>query len=135
MASRRKSRRTIYGWVTDQSPAVKVCSGLAIVFGLIVAIPQTWSTVASPIHSYVDGRVDMKIGTLPTTVRDLQLEAAEGKLTATKNDQVKWEVELRKTKDQVTRDLINKQMRELENTRGRLEQQIKTLNAIRQDRP
>jgi uncharacterized coiled-coil protein SlyX len=44
------------------------------------------------------------------------------------NDIKKWELELSKAKDQLTIDLISKQIEALKNTQDRLTNQLKTLH-------
>jgi hypothetical protein len=134
----KKQTRSPWAWLTDQNPWVKTIAALSVIGGFITLVPGVFNTMATPVASYVDGRVDIKIGpmrfafdTTSTAVRDLQIENAQGKLEATNNAMVNWQVELKKTKEQTTRELINRQMRELEVTRGRLEEQVRTLNAIR----
>ena len=114
---------------------------LSAIVGLIVVVPVAAATLTHPVVTWIDGRVDVKIGPLQlafdgtsSAVRDLQIEQAEGKLSAVKNDQVKWELELKRTQNAASRGLIQKQMLDLELTRGRLEQQLKTLNEIRSRR-
>jgi hypothetical protein len=112
-----------------------------MIFGLIVAIPATFGTIMMPVHGLIDGRVDIKFGPLQyafegtnSVVRDLQIEAAEGKLANNRDSYVKWEIELRKTRDPSSREIIQRQMRELELTRGGLEQQLRTLRELRNKR-
>jgi hypothetical protein len=133
-----RKRKNWTHWVTDRSPIVLWAGGLTVIFGLIVAIPATFGTLLMPVHGLIDGRVDMKFGPLQfafegtsAVVRDLQIEAAEGKLAANRDSYIKWEIELRKTKDPSSREIIQKQMRELEATRGGLEQQLRTLRELR----
>jgi len=108
--------------------------------GAIAAITGAFATVRQLPENYVGQIVEVRIGPLRMAfegtsgaVRDLQAENAEGKLEANRDAFVKWEVELRKTNDLETRIVIQKQMRDLEATRGKLEQQLKTLHEIRRN--
>jgi len=128
------TRRGKFSWIT----IAKYAAATSAVLGLIVAIPTASAIILAPVNNWIDGRVDIKFSPLrveftgtTSVVRDLQMEAAEGKLSANRDAYVKWEVELRKTKDPVSRELIMKQMQNLEATRGGLEQQLKTLRDIR----
>jgi hypothetical protein len=140
MPARGRRKRWTH-WITDRSPVVLWAGGLTMIFGLIVAIPATFGTIMMPVHGLIDGRVDIKFGPLQyafegtnSVVRDLQIEAAEGKLANNRDSYVKWEIELRKTRDPSSREIIQRQMRELELTRGGLEQQLRTLRELRNKR-
>lgn len=135
MTTRKPKRRSVLQWASQHALY------LSAILGLIVAIPVAMATVTNPVASWVDGRIDFKFGPLQLAfdgtsgaVRDLQIEAAEGKLADTKDKQIRWEVEKKKAREQATRELIERQQRELEATRGKLEQQLKTLNEIRSRR-
>lgn len=65
---------------------------------------------------------------LQKQTREQQIDTANGKLETTVNDIKKWELELSKAKDQLTIDLITKQIEALKNTQDRLTNQLKTLH-------
>jgi hypothetical protein len=65
---------------------------------------------------------------LQKQTREQQIDTANGKLESTVNDIKKWELELSKAKDQLTIDLITKQIEALKNTQDRLTNQLKTLH-------
>lgn len=64
-------------------------------------------------------------------IRDLQVEQAEGKRDQADEALFKWKVELNKAADDQTRQLIFERLRELENTKRKLGDQIETLNKAR----
>lgn len=57
----------------------------------------------------------------------IQLDLANGKREATVNDLAKWQLELNKTKDPSSLEIINKQLQLLQATKHRLDRQIETL--------
>lgn len=61
-------------------------------------------------------------------IRDLQIEQADGKRDQIEEAIFKWEIELAKITDEQARFLINSRIRELQNTKSKLENQIETLN-------
>jgi hypothetical protein len=65
---------------------------------------------------------------LQATSRQQQIDTANGKMESTVNDIKKWELELSKAKDQMTIDLITKQIEALKNTQARLTDQLTTLH-------
>jgi hypothetical protein len=124
-------------WFTDRSPLVKFLIGFAAIIGAITAINAGYEASGLP-YPATRSFVELKFGPLKIAfdntgkaVRDLQVESAEGKLAQTKDALAKWELELRKTNDPASRDLIQKQRRELEFTRDKLEQQLNTLRTMR----
>lgn len=64
--------------------------------------------------------------------RDSQVETAEGKLDAAVQNKKKWNLELSKTQDPTTRDMIDKDISDLDRTIKKLNDQIDTLNKLRQ---
>lgn len=57
----------------------------------------------------------------------IQLDLANGKRESTENDLAKWQLELTKTKDPVSLEIIHKQINTLSSTRDKLDKQIETL--------
>lgn len=57
----------------------------------------------------------------------IQLDLANGKRESTVNDIAKWQLELNKTKDPSSLDIINKQLHLLQNTKQKLDKQIEVL--------
>lgn len=66
------------------------------------------------------------------TIRDLQIEQAEGKREAVQDALLKWAVEANKTTDTQTKQLIAERLRELAISKRMLDSQIDTLNKVRQ---
>lgn len=57
----------------------------------------------------------------------IQLDLANGKREATVNDLAKWQLELTKTKDPSSLEIINKQLHLLQATKNKLDKQIEVL--------
>ena len=57
----------------------------------------------------------------------IQLDLANGKREATVNDLAKWQLELTKTKDPSSLEIINKQLHLLQATKNKLDKQIEAL--------
>lgn len=57
----------------------------------------------------------------------IQLDLANGKRESTVNDLAKWQLELTKTKDPASLEIINKQLHLLQDTKHKLDKQIETL--------
>jgi hypothetical protein len=57
----------------------------------------------------------------------IQLDLANGKRESTVNDLAKWQLELNKTKDPASLEIINRQLNLLEATKHRLDKQIEEL--------
>jgi hypothetical protein len=124
-------------WFTDRSPAVKVVLLVGAIAGAMTGVASAWSQFELPMFA-TRGYVAVQIGPLKLAfdntgkaVRDLQIEAAEGKLAQTKDALAKWKLEGLKTSDPTSKELIHKQQRELEATQERLEDQLKSLRSIR----
>lgn len=64
-------------------------------------------------------------------VRDIQVEQADGKREQTEEAIFKWQLELAKAPDEQARQLISNRIRELQNTKAKLINQIDTLNKVR----
>jgi hypothetical protein len=81
------------------------------------------------------GIVDKKAETIGTQnqsiLRDLQIDTANGKRTATINDIKKWQLELEKPGDATIKEFIKAQIDTLTATRDKLDAQLKTLTAIK----
>jgi hypothetical protein len=82
------------------------------------------------------GIVDKKAETIGTQnqsiLRDLQIDTANGKRTATINDIKKWQLELEKPGvDQTLKGFIQQQIDALTATRDKLDAQLRTLTEIK----
>lgn len=64
-------------------------------------------------------------------IRDLQVEQADGKRDAAEEAIFKWGLELSKATDEQAKQLITARIRELQNTKQKLDNQIDTLNRAR----
>jgi prefoldin subunit 5 len=114
-----------------------------------VAVPSLWASVEFldkatddiqfARHVYVNGRVDTvakKAETLgeqnQNILRDLQIDTANGKRTATINDIKKWQLELDKPGvDQTLKGFIQQQIDALSATKDKLDAQLRTLTEIK----
>ena len=114
---------------------------ITTITGAIVGMSRALPVVEPywPAHRmYVRDRVDFARDEFKATensntliLRDLQIEQAEGKRDAVKNDLAKWAVELNKTQDPQTRQLIEKTINEQNATYERLQEQLRSLNKLR----
>ena len=66
-------------------------------------------------------------------LRALQIEQAEGKLDATKDSITKWNLERSKTTDAVTQSMIDLHLKDLQNSAGRLSDQLNSLKKLRDE--
>lgn len=57
----------------------------------------------------------------------IQLDLANGKRESTVNDLAKWQLELTKTKDPASLEIINRQLNLLQDTKHKLDKQIEIL--------
>lgn len=125
-------------------PWGKVTAVTGIVIGLtgsVGGIRATWPVLRLALPAlvfYVDTTLEDARGEFKNTqnttlsvLRDMQIEQAEGKRDAAKEAKAKWSVELGKTKDSVSRDMIERHINDLDATAGKLDGQIKTLNRLR----
>lgn len=94
-------------------------------FGLFVAMGSaaaTWDSFGwwkpASVH-YVNERVKPLSG--------IQLDLANGKRETTQNDIAKWQLELTKTKDPTSLEIINRQLQLLQSTKQKLDKQIEVL--------
>ena len=129
-------------WSTPLRKRLTVAlSFVSLLAGTIVAVAKALPVVEpyAPAHrAYVREQHDDTVQIAQSAakenqaiLRDLQVEAAEGKLAATTNDLAKWNLELNKAADESTKDIIRRQINTLEATKRKLEAQINTLNRIR----
>ena len=126
-------------------PWGKVTAATAVIIGLTgsatgmrAAMPLL-KPVAPALIYYVDdsvGEVERKLTVAQQStnsiLRDLQIEANEGKKSSVNNSLANWKLEKLKTNDPVTRGLIDQQIQQQENELEKLNSQLKTLNKLRQ---
>lgn len=117
------------------------CSALTIITGAIVSTDKAapivepyWFAHRLYVRNSVESvRSEFKATENGNTIilRDVQIEQAEGKRDAVKNDLAKWAVELTKTQDPTTRQLIEKTISEQTATYERLQEQLRSLLKMR----
>lgn len=117
------------------SSAVTVFLGTIISINKAAPIMEPWAPAHRMyVRDYADG-IKNELQTADTgnsyILRDLQIEQAEGKRDAAKNDITKWNLELAKTKDPSTRALIDKTIIDLNANYEKLQEQIRTLTKMR----
>jgi hypothetical protein len=101
-------------------------------------VTDPWQPASHPfVYKHV-GDVDKKaeaIGTQNTAIlRELQIDTARGKREATLNDIKKWQLEMEKPGiDGNLKEFIKQQIDTLTATRDKLDNQIKTLTAIKEN--
>lgn len=98
---------------------------LTALFGLFVAMGSaaaTWDSFGwwKPASVWY---VNEKVKPLSS----IQLDLANGKREATVNDLAKWQLELNKTKDPSSLEIIHRQLNLLEATKRKLDRQIEVL--------
>lgn len=142
----RKKRQPVIDqlrdWAVQRIRKIAWAAGIvATISGGIVGYAKAWPEIepwwwASRgfVYSQVDSaRSQFKQAQDSTAaiLRDLQIEQAEGKRDAAKEAKAKWGVELNKTADPITREMIDRHINELEASVGKLDSQIRTLNRMR----
>jgi hypothetical protein len=125
-------------WGTDLRKAVT--STAALVAGVataITAVPPAWSALGLPefaSKSFVDGRIEpFKIaeGDTQNILRELQIEVAEGKKERADDSISSWRLQLDRAGDAESRSIIERQIQELQDTKAKLDEQIKTLRSLK----
>lgn len=128
-----------------RNPVKSVTAILVILGGIVPAVKglqyidsatDEWQLARHAFVYEKVGSVDKKaesIGTQNQTIlRDLQIDTANGKRTATINDIKKWQLELEKPGiDSSLKEFIQQQIVALTATKDKLDAQLKTLNAIK----
>lgn len=127
-------------------PWGKVTALTGIVIGLtgsVGGIKATWPILRLGLPAiifYVDSTLEDARGEFKNTqtttlsvLRDLQIETAEGKRDNAATAIDKFQLDLNKAKDDSERLSINKSIRDQQNTKDKLDAQIKTLNKLRAD--
>ena len=118
------------------------CALIVAVTGAIAGIKAEASDIeyVIPAHRgyvrfYTDDRAQAEIknyklaqAEVQRTVAHIQRELADGKRESVDNDLFKWKLELGKATDDQSRALISEQIRKLEGTKLRLDNQIETLD-------
>lgn len=112
--------------------------------GAIVAVPPAWVMLGWAVpasQAYVQQHVQAEIGKIKPvldstskTTFDTQIELAEGKREASEESLSKWSIELTKATDPQTQGLIRMRIRELEETRRKLDMQLSGLYSSRNAR-
>jgi hypothetical protein len=111
---------------------------VGIVAGAIVSGVKSWEYIEPwwvATHAYVNEKVEDTVkpihnGQVQTNfvLRDIQLDAAKGKLEAAVNDLAKWQLELAKPDTpEIAKNLINDRLRNLTDTRENLNRQIRSI--------
>lgn len=125
-------------WATS---ARKALTSIALVASTITAV-ATAAPTAEPWIAAHRGYVREIVDALEkkfriaedkgyATIRDLQIEQAEGKRDQAAELIFKWQVELGKAPDDQAKALISDRLRDLERTKRRLDAQIETLTKAR----
>lgn len=114
---------------------------LATIAGSITAVSAAWPIVEPVLvahRGYVrdqarDLNQQWKVAqqTQTSILRDLQIEATEGKKSSANNALANWKLEKLKTRDPVTTTLIEQQISEKEAEVEKLNQQLRTLNRLK----
>lgn len=102
---------------------------LTALFGLFVAMGSaaaTWDSFGwwKPASVWY---VNEKVKPFSEKLNAATLDIANGKREATVNDIAKWQLELNKTRDPSSLEIINKQLQLLQATKHRLDRQIEAL--------
>jgi hypothetical protein len=107
----------------------------------IVGMNQAWPIIERrwpATHEYVQLAMDEvrrelknSIDNTTWTLRDIQVEATEGKLEANKDLVAKWTLERTKTSDPITQSMIDQRLKELNATDKRLQEQLKMLQEMK----
>lgn len=127
-------------------PWGKVTAVTGIVIGLtgsVGGIKATWPVLRLALPAlvfYIDSTLEDARGEFKNTqnttlsvLRDLQIETAEGKRDVAATSIDRFQLDLNKAKDDSEKLNINKTIRDLQNTKDKLDAQIKTLNKLRAD--
>lgn len=123
------------------SPVKKAATSITLVASCITAVAAA-APVVEPyiaahrgyvrdVASIVDSKTKLAQAESQRVIRDLQVEQAEGKRDQTEESMFKWSRELEKATDEQAKQLIRERIRDLANTKSRLESQIRTLNEVR----
>ena len=149
MPRRRHRPPPSYFWrlvaLIRRNPIKSATTAVVILGGIVPAVKgvqyiDEWSDPWQPArHAFVYDRVgvvDKKAETIGTQnqviLRDLQIDTANGKRTATINDIKKWQLELEKPGiDPTLKNFIQQQIDALTATKDKLDAQLKTLTAIK----
>lgn len=125
-------------WGTSVRKRITVTFGsITAVAGAIVAVPPAWSQLGLPEMAskmYVERTLQplrLAQQSFQRTARDIQIDIAEGKRSQAQEAIAKWTLELQRSRDAQSTQLIQTQIRELQNTSDRLGQQIRTLGEIK----
>jgi septal ring factor EnvC (AmiA/AmiB activator) len=125
-------------WGTDLRKTVTSTAALiAGVATAITAVPPAWSALGLPeiaSKSFVDGRIEpVKVAESDTQsiLRELQIEVAEGKKERTEDSISRWQLQHDRAEDTEGRSIIERQLQELQDTKTRLDDQIKTLRSLK----
>ena len=90
-----------------------------------------WHWWTRDLVKTVEDKIDTQDHKTSSILRDIQVDTANGKLASTVNDIKKWQLELKKATDQNSVDLITQQIEALEDTKSKLDTQLKVLNKIK----
>ncbi len=125
-------------WGSGLRKAITSTAGLiAAIAAAITAVPPAWSALGLPefaSKTFVDARIEpIKVAQADTQkiLRDLQIDVAEGKKERTDDSIANWKLQLGRATDAQDRSMIERHLQELEDTRTKLEDQIKTLRSLR----
>lgn len=123
-----------------------IIAAIATACGVLIGMSGAWHViepVTPAFRGYVRDYADEGVKPLRTdtqetkkVLRDLQVESAEGKLSATEDALAKWELERQKLERQKgvppsSVELIEKQKRELSSSKGKIEDQIRVLRSLK----
>jgi hypothetical protein len=161
MPRRRPRPRTLYGKTVAaiKHNPIKAATAVLVFFGAIYPAVKgidwlneatdTWQLATHPFVYYQIGVLDKKVGVVDAKVgavdakvgsigsenqgilRDVQIDIANGKLTASNNNIAKWQFELGKATTPLEKQLIAKSLQDEQDTKSRLESQLKTLKTVK----
>jgi len=114
---------------------------VATIAGSVTGVSAAWPILEPMLlahRGYVrvvadDVKHEWKVAqqTQTSILRDLQIEATEGKKSSANNALANWKLEKLKTKDPVTTNLIEQQIGQKEAEIERLNDQLRTLNKLK----
>ena len=130
-------------WSTGTRKAItSTAAAIAAVAGAITGVNAAWPMVepllpahrayARDLSGHVEKIAESYANKNAIILRDVQVEQAEGKRDAVDGEIFKWTIELNKASDESVKPLISEQIRRLSVAKDKLNDQIKTLNAIKQ---
>jgi len=115
-------RMSLFRRIANVHWSIKYATALLALFAAMGSAAATWDSFGwwKPASVwYVNERVK--------PLSAIQLDLANGKRESTENDLAKWQLEMTKTKDPASLEIINKQLNTLKSTKEKLDHQIDLL--------